>query len=77
MSAELANRLVKELVGTKCTCGAQKRSKQTFCRNCYYSLPRDTRNSLYNRIGEGYEEAYLNAVEILKEKGEIRNGNQT
>jgi hypothetical protein len=39
--------------------------KQTFCRKCYYRLPQSLRTRLYNRFGEGYEEAYAEAVKRL------------
>lgn len=62
--------LIRELAGDKCRCGKAKRPKQTFCRSCYFSLPEPMRAALYDRIGEGYEQAYGNAVAHL----EARNG---
>jgi hypothetical protein len=59
--AELSMRLVRELQAAKCFCGAKKVSGQTFCKRHYYDLPRDKRLALYNRIGQGYEEAYQEA----------------
>ena len=57
--------LVRELAGTRCRCGSSKTAKRTFCSRCYYSLPISNRNAIYRRIGRGYEEAYLEAVELL------------
>lgn len=57
--------LLEELRGPKCRCGAEKKPKLTFCRTCYFLLPISMRQALYNRFGEGYELAYLRAVEFL------------
>lgn len=56
---------VKELGSEECYCGAKKRSMQTFCRAEYYALPVEMRMALYNRIGNGYKEAYQDAREFL------------
>lgn len=61
-------RLLRELYGEICRCGGSKVSKQTFCRGCYMSLPRDVRLMLYQRIGAGYENAYAEAVRFLDAK---------
>lgn len=58
--------LVRELCGTKCQCGSNKRSGELFCRSCYHSLPYDMKRALYRRLGNGYEEAYDAAVRTLK-----------
>jgi hypothetical protein len=63
--AQLCVRLVRELQGTVCFCGSKKRSEQTFCYKHYRDLPREKQYALYNRIGEGYEEAYLDARQYL------------
>jgi hypothetical protein len=57
--------LLVELRGTICRCGSDKVSKQTFCRACYFRLPRYLRGNLYNLFGKGYEEAYREAIRIL------------
>lgn len=64
-------RLVRELEGKKCFCGARKAPMQTFCSSDYFALPKDIRNALYNRIGEGYEQAYAEARKFFKEKAEV------
>lgn len=57
--------LLAELAGTTCQCGNVKAKRQTFCRSCYFGLSPKLRNALYNRIGEGYEQAYAKAVAVL------------
>ena len=59
------SQLTRELIGTACRCGNLKQPKQTFCRKCYYSLPEEMRRALYQRMGEGYEEAYFRACARL------------
>ena len=61
-------RLLAELRGSRCRCGAAKKEGHTFCRRCYRSLPYHYRMALYDRIGDGYEEAYAAAVRELKTK---------
>lgn len=63
-----AVRLVRELEGRKCFCGARKAPMSTFCSSDYFALPKAMRDALYNRIGEGYEQAYETAREFLKVK---------
>lgn len=69
--------LVRELVGTTCRCGRSKIEKRTFCATCYWSLPKDVRKRLYSRIGEGYEEAYAEAAELLDASPKTRIETQT
>lgn len=57
--------VIHELAGIVCRCGRPKQERQTFCRKCYYSLPRPQQRALYQRVGEGYEAAYVKAVEFL------------
>jgi hypothetical protein len=62
--------LVRELRGTVCRCGKPKSAGFSFCGVCYHSLPGDVQKRLYNRIdGSGYEQAYEEAVIILRQKG--------
>lgn len=60
--------LIAELKGTVCRCGKAKRSMQTFCQRCYFSLPKELQRRLYDRIGEGYEQAYQDAADIFDGK---------
>ena len=66
--------LILELRGAKCRCGKKKTPRQTFCGGCYFALNRPLRQSLYRLVGEGYEEAYEEAVKVLKAKGRIDAG---
>lgn len=66
--AKFAVLAVKELQSETCYCGAKKESGQTFCKREYFALPQKKRRALYNRIGEGYEEAYRDAREYLYNK---------
>lgn len=54
------------LLSEKCECGRRKISRQSFCRACYKVLPEHLKKALYNRIGEGYEEAHASARSWLK-----------
>lgn len=54
-----------ELKSEECICGMPKPSGRSFCYHCYKSLPRHMQRALYQRIGDGYEEAYEEAVEWL------------
>lgn len=46
-------------------CNRGKRQGRTVCICCWNLLPRDVQIRLYNRIGEGYEEAYAEAMRVL------------
>ena len=60
-----ARELVAELAGVDCRCGAVKERGQTFCKRCYFRLPKHLQTRLYRRVGDGYEEAYSAATEFL------------
>lgn len=62
-------KLVKELRSNECRCGKWKAKRKTFCKACYFALPANLRKALYNRIGEGYEDAYMRSCEFLGRKG--------
>lgn len=72
MSIELTKedrlRILRELQTKKCFCGAKKAEGQTFCRQDYYKLPPKMRTALYSRFADGYEEAYTEARDWLKER---------
>jgi hypothetical protein len=61
----MPSQLYQELMGTTCRCGQPKDSKKTLCSRCYYKLPPVMRMALYQRMGEGYEEAYERASKFL------------
>jgi hypothetical protein len=65
-TAQLRSRLVNELQGNKCFCGARKRTMQAFCRRHYFALPPDKRQALWKGIFEGYVSAYQDARRYLK-----------
>ena len=48
-----------------CFCGSHKKSMHAFCISCYKGLPKEIQKDLYLRIGDGYEEAYEDAVAHL------------
>lgn len=58
--------LMLELLGTTCRCGARKTARRTFCVKCYLRLSPPQRRALYRLFGEGYEEAYVDAVASLE-----------
>lgn len=58
--------LITSLQGKTCpACAQAKRRGETFCGRCYRTLPAPRRNALYQRIGEGYEEAISAALRHL------------
>ncbi|MEO1619300.1 MAG: hypothetical protein AAFV88_25930, partial [Planctomycetota bacterium] len=57
-------RLIKSLAGTSCDgCDGTKPARRSFCRRCFYSLPKALQRRLYQRIGQGYESAYAEALD--------------
>ncbi|MDY7035541.1 MAG: hypothetical protein SV375_05180 [Thermodesulfobacteriota bacterium] len=58
---------VDELMSEQCLCERPKKRHHSFCYRCYRSLPGDLQRALYNRIGDGYEEAFEEAVKWLEE----------
>jgi hypothetical protein len=64
---ELPKDLLHDLLDTACfACGKTKKSRQTFCRSCYFALPNSLRYPLYRRMGEGYEEAFAAALRWIR-----------
>ncbi len=49
-------------------CGGRKARAQTLCGGHYHALPREMKNALYNRVGQGYERALLEALNFLEVK---------
>ena len=56
---------LEELRSDECQCGSKKLRDNTFCRKCYYELPKNMREDLYLFIGMGYEQARDAAVHYL------------
>jgi hypothetical protein len=54
------------LVVTICHCDRRKKKRMSFCATCYHRLPREMKGALYQRAGQGYEEAYDAAVKYLE-----------
>ncbi len=69
MTAVKLKEIIDELMGTKCRCGANKKTQNTFCGVCFHKLPKPMKYALYKRVGDGYEEAYLAAVAHLFGEG--------
>lgn len=59
-------RILRELQTVKCFCGRKKGAGKTFCQKHYYALPKPLQGALYQRFGDGYEQAYTAAREYLK-----------
>ena len=58
---------ISELKSEECQCGEWKRSGMSFCYKCYVSLPRLVQKALYTSFGQGYEEAYDEAIKYLSD----------
>jgi hypothetical protein len=69
MSATERAQAWTEFMATECCiCHGAKPAKNGFCRGCYYSLPKAMKQALWQRFGEGYEEAHAAARQWLQEK---------
>jgi len=66
--AALTDRLCySSLLGKTCpSCGHPKGARKSLCSSCYFALPTEQRDRLYDRIGEGYELALFNAMTHLR-----------
>ncbi len=56
----------------RCVCGRAKGDRAAFCMADYFSLPYQLRQSLYSRVGRGFEEAYSAAKDIITAKYQER-----
>lgn len=70
MSQEQRDRIwyIKEFKGNECACGKTKRERTAFCLSCFKLLPQTYKTALYQDIGAGYEEAYEDAIQWLREQ---------
>lgn len=59
------NKILTNFSQTKCVCGARKGEMKSFCYNCFLFLPQAIKTNLYNRFYEGYQEAFIEALEYL------------
>jgi len=55
------------LTSTECQCGKSKKPRYSLCYTCYKSLPKDMQRALWQKMGQGYEQAYDAAVNWLEE----------
>jgi hypothetical protein len=60
--------IVQALKSTDCQCGREKKSRMSHCSRCYFRLAPEMRQQLYKKLGQGYEEAYRESLEILNQK---------
>lgn len=57
---------VRALVKANCdACSQAKERANCFCKTCYFKLPPDMRSALYRPAGNGYEQAYREALAYL------------
>ncbi len=66
MAESLIQTALRELDSEICLCGKRKKKRESFCRDCYFSLPQGLRNRLYRTMSEGYAEIYDLAKDYLK-----------
>lgn len=67
MSSQHKLALVEELRGERCEgCGGTKHAGRSFCYACYKKPPKHLRVLLYQRLGDGYEEAHADAMNLLR-----------
>lgn len=63
--------LVRSLASEVCpACGQQKEVRKTFCFTDYRRLPKAMREGVYQKLGHGYFEAVIEAMQYLG-KGEF------
>jgi hypothetical protein len=60
------------LKSNECACGREKPPRYAFCGRCYHSLPGDMMLAIsFLKLGQGFENAYEDAVKYLEEEGII------
>jgi hypothetical protein len=70
LSESLNAQALRELRETKCAvCGAAKKSGESFCKACYFTLPGVKRRALYAPMSDGYGTIYDEAKAWLKIEG--------
>ena len=60
------NWYARELASNGCLCGKPKKRGHSFCWSCFMALDRDQRRAMHQRIGQGYEEDFEEAVRYLE-----------
>ena len=69
LSESLFGEAAREFESKQCAvCGQRKRKRQSFCARCYFSLPKNMQQDLWNPFGGGYEEAYSAAKDWINEE---------
>ncbi len=58
---------VMELASEECACGRPQRERFSFCVRCYNALPTEMKKTLWQRVGQGYEQAYETCHKWLTE----------
>jgi predicted amidophosphoribosyltransferase len=67
LSESLNAQALRELKETTCAgCGEPKKSGESFCRACYFSLTPKQRSSLYTLMSNGYAQIYDEIKSELK-----------
>jgi hypothetical protein len=67
LSMNRRREILESLGSTTCgACGGPKQPRMSHCSTCYYALPQYMRKALYQRFGEGYEQAYEESLVYLK-----------
>lgn len=57
-----------DFVGTTCSiCEGSKKKNQSFCGKCFMALSQKKRTALYLPFGDGYEQAFIEASEYLRQ----------
>lgn len=63
----MPNKYIEGLLSEKCEgCGGTKKKAKSFCYLCFMVLPGELKQTIYCRIGEGYEEAFDAALEHIQ-----------
>lgn len=61
--------ILEDFLRNKCSvCGSTKRPRQSFCYRCFKALPERLQRALYRRFGEGYELAFTEAQQRLRQE---------
>lgn len=55
--------IIVNFVGVKCLCGADKKTRKSFCRLHYFALPQGLRENLFEL--DGYPETFRRALTVL------------
>jgi len=60
---------LQDFLGTLCSaCRGSKESRHSFCGRCYHALPKSMQSDLWRRFGHGYEQAFADAQDWLRQQ---------